>query len=157
MSLEKWEMLSYVVTVFGLPVAIIAYLLEKRKERENREDEVHQLLSDNYQEFLTTCLDNPDLHLFSAAETPGLTDEQREKMFIIFSMLVALFERAYVLMYEKGMSKAQSRRWAAWEDYMREWCRREDFRRALSTLLADEDPEFAAHIEHLAARDRGLQ
>jgi hypothetical protein len=44
------------------------------------------------------------------------------------------------------MSKAQSRRWTAWEDYMREWCRREDFRNALPELLPGEDEEFAAYL-----------
>ncbi len=35
MQLETWELLSYIVTVFGLPLAIFAYLLEQRKERDN--------------------------------------------------------------------------------------------------------------------------
>jgi hypothetical protein len=152
MKLETWELLSYVVTVFGLPAALLSYLFEKRRERELREDEVHQLLSDNYQEFLTICLENPDLQLFSAAETQGLSDEQQEKMFVIFSMLISLFERAYVMMYEKKMSRTQQRRWAAWEDYMREWYRRNDFRRALPTLLSGEDSEFVSYIEGLGSR-----
>jgi hypothetical protein len=38
MKLETWEMLSYVVTVFGLPLAIISFMFEQRKERENEEE-----------------------------------------------------------------------------------------------------------------------
>jgi hypothetical protein len=155
-SLETWELVSYVVTVIGFPAAIIAFLYEKRKERANEEDEVHQLLSDNYQEFLKTALENPDLRLFSTVGTPALTDEQRERMLIIFSMLVSLFERAYVLLYERKMSKTQARRWTAWEDYMKEWCRREDFRLSLAKLLPGEDAEFVAYIEDLASRRTGL-
>jgi hypothetical protein len=45
-------MLSYVVTVIGLPMAILVFIYEQRKERESEEDEVYQLLSDNYQDFL---------------------------------------------------------------------------------------------------------
>jgi hypothetical protein len=33
---------------------------------------------------------------------------------------------------------------------MREWCRRSDFRQALSELLEGEDPDFRAHIERIA-------
>ncbi len=66
MPLETWELMSYVVTVIGLPLAILVFLFEQRKERENEEEEVYQLLSDNYQEFLKVALDNPDLRLFSA-------------------------------------------------------------------------------------------
>lgn len=148
-DLETWELLSYVVTVIGLPVAIVAFLFQKRKDRETAEDEVHQLLADDYQEFLKTALENPDLQLFSTTETPK-TDEQRERMIIIFSILVSLFERAYILMYERRMSEIQARRWASWEDYMREWCRREDFRHSLPDLLPGEDKEFVMYIEKLA-------
>lgn len=157
MSLETWELISYVVTAIGLPGAIVVFLFEKKREREDREDEIHQNLSDNYQEFLRTALENPDLKLFSATETPALSDEQRERMLIMFSMLISLFERAYVLMHERRMSRTQSRRWAAWEDYMREWCQREDFRRSLPQLLPGEDEEFVDHLESLAARREGLR
>jgi hypothetical protein len=157
MSLEAWELISYVVTAIGLPGAIVVFLFEKKKERDDREDEIHQNLSDNYQEFLRTALENPDLKLFSTEETPALTDEQRERMLIIFSMLISLFERAYILMHERSMSRTQARRWASWEDYMREWCQREDFRLCLPKLLPGEDDEFVAYIESLAARREGTR
>ena len=152
MTLETWEKLSYVVTVVGLPVAILAFLWEKKRERAADEEEVYATLSDNYQEFLKTALEYPDLKLFSMEETPALTEEQRERMLIIFSMLVSLFERAYVLMYERRMSKDQQRRWASWEDYMREWGRREDFCRLLPELLQGEDKDFRAYIISLAQK-----
>jgi hypothetical protein len=151
-NLVDWELLSYVVTAIGLPVAIGVFLYEQKRERENEEEEVFQLVSDNYQDFLKVTLQNPDLRLFSAEETPSLSDEQRERMHIIFSMLVSLFERAYLLLFEPGMSSKQLRRWSSWEDYMREWCQREDFRSRLPILLRGEDPEFVAYIESLARR-----
>ncbi len=152
MNLETWELASYVVTVIGLPLAIFVFFFEQRKERENEEEEVYQLLSDNYQDFLRVALDNPDLRLFAEEQTPQLTDEQRERMFIIFSMLISLFERAYLLLYESDMKPKQARRWRSWEDYMSEWCDRADFRTALSGLLRGEDPEFAAYMQDLAAK-----
>ncbi|MDO8810756.1 MAG: hypothetical protein Q7J38_01840 [Gallionella sp.] len=152
-ALETWELLSYVVTVIGLPLAIAVFVFEQRRERDNEEEEVYQLLSDNYQEFLKIALENPDLRLFASEETPALSAEQRERMFIIFSMLVSLFERAYLLLYESGMTEKQSRRWRSWEDYMGEWCNRVDFRAALPALLRGEDPEFAAYIRNLAASE----
>ena len=152
MNVEDWELLSYVVTTIGLPVAIAVFLYEQKKERDNEEEEVFQLVSDNYQDFLKVALENPDLRLFSPEETPSLSDEQRERMHIIFSMLVSLFERAYLLLYEANMSSKQLRRWSSWDDYMREWCQREDFRSRLPVLLRGEDPEFVAYIESLARR-----
>ena len=149
--LASWELLSYIVTVIGLPLAIFVFLFEQRKERNNEEEEVYQLLSDNYQDFLKVALDHPDLRLFSSEETPALSQEQRERMFIIFSMLISLFERAFLLLYESSMSEKQKRRWRSWEDYMGEWCNRADFRSALPTLLRGEDPEFADYIQRLAS------
>lgn len=150
-ALETWELLSYVVTVVGLPLAIAVFIFEQRKERDNEEEEVYQLLSDNYQEFLRIALEHPDLRLFASEETSALTEEQRERMFIIFSMLISLFERAYLLLYEDDMKEKQLRRWRSWEDYMGEWCNRADFRASLPALLRGEDPEFADYIQKLAA------
>jgi hypothetical protein len=150
-SLETWELLSYIVTVIGLPLAIVVFLYEQRRERENEEEEVYQLLSDNYQDFLKVALDNPDLKLFSAGATESLSEEQRERQFIIFSMLVSLFERAYLLLYEDDMTPKQARRWHSWEDSMVEWCGRPDFRSSLPRLVHGEDPDFVRYLENVAA------
>lgn len=150
MDITTWELLSYIVTTIGLPLAIVVFLYEQKKERDNDEEEVYQLLSDNYQDFLRIALDNPDLRLFSAQEVPERTIEQRERMLIIFNMLISLFERAYLLLYEPKMAKKQLRRWLSWEDYMREWCQRKDFHALLPTLLVGEDEEFGAYIRKLA-------
>ncbi len=151
LSLETWELLSYMVTVIGLPLAIAVFIFEQRKERENEDEEVYQLLSDNYQDFLKIALANPDLKLFSMQESPALTEEQRERKLIIFNMLVSLFERAYLLLYEDNMPPKQLRRWRSWEDYMREWCLRADFRAALPELLHGEDPAFVEYFRGLMA------
>ena len=150
MSVETWELMSYVVTVVGLPLAILVFLYEQRRERENEEEEVYQLLSDNYQEFLRVALDNPDLRLFSSNGST-LNEEQQERRLIIFNMLISLFERAYLLLHEEDMSAKQARRWHSWEDYMHEWVRRPDFRATLPTLLHGEDPSFVRYVERLAA------
>jgi len=154
MGIETWELLSYVVTAIGLPLAIFVFLYEQKKERDNEEEEVYQLLSDNYQDFLMVALGNPDLRLFSAEQTANLSAEQRERMLIIFNMLISLFERAFLLLYEPKMSSKQLRRWLSWEDYMREWCRRKDFHAMLPELLEGEDPEFVEYIRVLDARTR---
>ena len=103
MNLATWELLSYVVTVVGLPQAIVEFLLQQRKR-------------------------------------------------VIFSMLISLFERAYMLLYNDNAPADKQRRWNSWEDYMREWCAREDFRDALDALLAGEDPDFCAYIRALAEK-----
>ena len=151
MNIETWELLSYVVTVVGLPLAIAVFVFQQSKERRNEENEVFELLSDNYQQFLRVVLDHPDLRLFSMSKTPEMSEEQHERMTIIFTMLVGLFERAYMLLYEPDLRGAALRRWGTWEDSMREWCAREDFRDMLPELLIGEDHDFCDYIRRLAA------
>ena len=45
---EILEMLSYLVTIVGLPLALLTFVLEQRKERQNEEEEIFQRLSDEY-------------------------------------------------------------------------------------------------------------
>jgi hypothetical protein len=152
---ETWEILSYVVTVIGLPLAIFVFIYEQRKERQNEEEEIFQRLSDEYREFLKLVLENADLQLLRR-EGGGtvLSGEQKERRLAIFGILISLFERAYLLVYEDDMDKRERRLWQSWEDYMREWLRRPDFRAALPELLQGEDPEFTDYIRRLADSER---
>lgn len=151
---ELIELGSYAVTIVGLPFAIYAYLLEQRKERENEDEEGWQRLSDAYNEFLKLVLENPDLKLRTTERAFDLDDEQLERKRVIFEMLISLFERAYILLYADRMPERQRRRWHSWDDYMREWCRREDFRSSLAELLRGEDEEFAGYIGRLAVEEQ---
>lgn len=152
--LEWCELCSYIVTIIGLPFAIIVFLIEQRKERQNEEEEIFQRLSDEYREFLKLVLDNADLQLVRKEKTQlELSDEQKERRFVIFGILISLFERAYLLVYEKDMDKQAQRLWQSWEDYMREWVRRADFRDALPQLLEGEDEDFTLYIRQLAEKE----
>lgn len=155
LNAETWEVASYVVTVIGLPLAIAIFFVQQRRERRNEEDEVYQLLSDAYNDFLRVVIDNPDLRLRSNTPTPDLSAEQQERMLVIFDMLISLLERAYLTAYGEMMTPAQQRRWNSWEDFMREWLRRDDFYYRLPQLLKGEDPEFAAYLQGLAEEERG--
>jgi len=153
--MEVFELFSYIVTVIGLPLAIVVFLFEQRKERENEEEEVYQMLSDAYIDFMKLVLDNPDLKLRSRSRAAvNLTDDQKERAMAMFEILVSLFERAYLLAYEDDMTDKQMRRWKTWEDFMREWCRRDDFRSLLPQLLQGEDAEFAGYIRRLADEEQ---
>ncbi len=148
---ETWELLSYVVTVVGLPFAIAVFLWERRRERQQEEEEVYQRLADEYTDFMKLVLENADLRLLQRAGPPcDLSGEQQERRFALFAVLTALFERAFLLVWEPVLNRQNTRLWRSWEDFMREWCRRADFRDALPELLQGEDPEFAAHIRAIA-------
>src|SRR5437870_263703 len=94
---DFWELTSFIVTSLGLPLAIFIFVYQQRKERDNEEAAVYQLLSDGYIDFLQLVIQNPDLKLRSQSSTPDLTEEQHERMLLIFDMLTSLFEQAYLL------------------------------------------------------------
>jgi hypothetical protein len=152
--LEQLEGLSYLVTIIGLPFAIWIFLAERRKQRLNDDEEVYLQLADDYEKFLKLVLDHPDLHLMTQGEQlPALTPDQLERRNVLFEILTSIFERAYILVYEDSMSGQIARLWSTWEDYMRAWCRRPDFREMLPKLLEGEDPDFQAHIRRIAAEE----
>jgi hypothetical protein len=150
---EFFELASFVVSDVAAPFAIYTFIDQQRKARENEEEAAYVSLSESYNRFLTLVLENPDLHLRTARHTLDLTADQQERVLVIFEMLVSLFERAYLLLYEPELSPKAARRWNSWTDYMHEWCRREDFRLLLPRMLEGEDPEFAAFLRALAAEE----
>jgi hypothetical protein len=154
MHFAGWlELASYAVTVIGLPFAVWVFWLERRKELENEEEEAYQHLADAYNDFLKTVLAHSDLQLRTASALPDPTPEQQERMLVIFDMLVGLFERAFLVAWKEDMEESEQRRWNSWDDYMREWCRREDFANALPGLLSGEDPAFQRYIERVVTEE----
>jgi hypothetical protein len=152
---DAWEFASFVVTALGLPVAILIFMWQEHKERDNEEEEAYQLLSNAYNDFLKVVLANPDLQLRTNEPLSDPTPEQNERMLVIFDMLMSLFERAYLVAYKTKMSDTEARRWNSWDDYMREWCRREDFHNALPLLLRGEDPQFQSYLRRISEEERG--
>lgn len=153
-ALQFWELLSYVVTVLGLPLALYAFWREMRAERENeqkeleqREDEIYVQLSQQYSAFLENVLAHPGLDLLNEQAQPkDLSAEQRARKAVYYEMLLALFERAYILLYEEGPNPAAGRRWGSWADFLADWLRRPDFRSYVLNNLEGEDPGFAAYV-----------
>ena len=145
------EGLSYVVTILGFPAAIFVFVYELRRSNVNEENEIHRELSAEYDSFLKLVLDNSDLLLLRPSPTPpALSAEQEERRDIIYRMLVSLFEKAYIILYDDKLSGDAKRRWLSWEDDMREWCRRDEFRSALPAMLEGEDDAFSRHILAIA-------
>ena len=52
-------------------------------------------------------IENADLRLRSPYPPADLSEEQQERKLALFAILVSLFERAYVLVYEERMSHQQ--------------------------------------------------
>lgn len=147
--LEKFELWSYVATIVGFPWLILTFWYERKKEGMNEQEELFLDLSREYDEFLKLVLNNSDLRLMSPQSNIVFDEEKTERRYIIFGILVSIFERAYLLVYEDDMDKQTARLWKSWEDYIKEWCSRKDFRASLDIHLVGEDPDFVKYMKSI--------
>ncbi|MBY0421801.1 MAG: hypothetical protein K2Q06_05815, partial [Parvularculaceae bacterium] len=119
-----------------------------------REDEIYVQLSQQYSAFLEAVLAHPELDVLEDGFAETLTPEQKRRQAIYYEMLLALFERAYILLYEETPSAAGGRRWGSWADFFAYWLKRPDFARYVANNLEGEDAAFVAFVrKKLAARE----
>jgi hypothetical protein len=144
--LQWFEFLSYVATVVGIPMALWAFTREEEKERQNEQEEIYDKLMAHYDGIIARLFEHPDI---DQHETPLDNPELRRQQKILYEMLVNLFERAFILLYGEH-DKAYRRMWNSWEDYMRHWVAKPNFREGLPELMLGEDKEFVAYMARLS-------
>ena len=144
----KWAaFLANVATCFGIPIAILVFLRERKQDRAQREMDTYKALSNTYSEHLRLCLDNPGL---SATECDAADTAERKQDLLMFSV-VNMLEAAYFL-YRDHNSMFRLSQWNGWNEYMKEWCRHPEFRRRWPDLVEMFDPPFVDHIKSLYAQ-----
>ncbi len=160
--MRLWEFLSYLVTVLGLPVAVVTIWRELRAERvneakeiEQREDEIYVALSQQYSSLLEAALAHPELDALDGSSSADLTPKQRRRQAICYEMLLALFERAFILLYEDAPTGQGGRRWGSWADFFSYWLKRPDFARYVENNLQGEDEAFVAFVRAQLAQRAG--
>jgi hypothetical protein len=148
-SFPEWmDLFSNMAIAIGAPFALATFVWQERKERLNEEEEIYDKLMEQYTEVQTKLFEHPEL---DQHDTPLINTEDSRRQRILYDMLVALFERAFILLYgEKNPS--YKRLWNSWNDYISLWAARPNFLRALPELMKGEDPEFVAFM----ARVTGL-
>lgn len=147
--IEFFELLSYIATVIGIPLAIVTFVYQERKERQNEQEEIYDKLMDHYAEIQEKLFEYPELDMHSE-ESPD--PETKRRQYILYEMLISVFERSYILLaVEKD--PAYQRMWNSWVDYIREWLNKPNFVAALPRLMKGEDPDFVAYIAKLSGLD----
>jgi hypothetical protein len=137
------ELLSFVAVIVGFPVALFQYRKKTLKEQADREYGTYNALDEKYLEFLAMCRDNPRLDIFDIPDDTAveLSDVERKQELVAFTMLVSIFERAF-LMYYDHYDLVRQRQWSGWHAYIRDYCRRENFRQAWLDIGEQFDTDF---------------
>ena len=147
--LEFWEMLSYVVTVLGLPAAIFLYFKDNSKERLAEQQEIDGQLKEEYNDILDNLIEHPALD----RHDKPLSGDQALQQARIYQKLIGCFETSFIRLYDRPERDLQ-RMWYSWQDIIDEWLRQPNFAQALPQLLVGEDENFAIYMEQrLEAKD----
>lgn len=142
------DILVKIAQLVGIPVGIVVYGLNKRRERLDREYGTYNALDEKYVEYLKLCLDNPDLDV---ADVPNermgpLTPDQQHRELVMFSILLSIMERAY-LMYQDKSDGIRRTQWEGWSAYVSDWSRRPNFARAAPALSQEFDRRFYEYLQ----------
>ena len=143
--LELMEFLSYVATVVGIPLAILMFMIQESKERQNEQEEIYDKLMEQYTVIQEKLFDHPELDVHDQVLE---NQEDARRQYILYQMVVSLFERSYILLASET-DPAYQRMWNSWVDYIREWVARPNFRSALPKLMEGEDKDFVAYMADL--------
>lgn len=146
--LEWMELGSYVATVFGIPLAILVFMHQERKERRIEQQEIYDKLMAHYTEIQDKLFEFPEIDLHDG--TLGNPEDAR-RQYILYEMVVSLFERSFILLH--GEDDPEYRRmWNSWKDYIKDWLNKPNFQDALPRLMQGEDPDFVAYMSKLSGK-----
>ena len=149
---DIFELASYIVVVLGVPIGLFQYYQSKVRERQERESRVFDAVSASYLDFQRTCLQYPYLDVFDIpdAAPATLTPAQQKEELIAFAILFSIFERAYLL-YVANQTPITEAQWQGWDQHMRGYFRRANFRRAWHTGDGSYDPRFNEYMRRIEA------
>jgi len=145
--LSYLDAISKIVIILGLPLAFIQYRVTKRKEKRDREYGTYNALDEKYLEFQNLCLQFPYLDVFDIPDKKpiDLSDEQKKEELILFTMLISIFERSYLL-YNDQRSSIKEKQWLGWDTYIKSFCKRSNFLSAWKISGQTFDKEFEQYM-----------
>lgn len=150
-TIKDWvELASAIVVLLGVPIGLYQYYRAKKKEQLDREYGTYNALDERFLEFQASCLENPQLDVFDLpdAAPQQLSPVQQKQEIILFTMLFAIFERAYLMYYDQA-TEIKERQWSGWQEYIQTFCQRPNFQRAWQVSGATFDRRFEEFMREL--------
>ncbi|MFO7887005.1 MAG: hypothetical protein R6U59_01705 [Eubacteriales bacterium] len=152
-----FEAISYLVVIGSIPTAVYSYYKAKKKEISDREYGTFDSLDDKFIEFQLICMEKPYLDIFDVPdENPiKLTSIQKKEELVAYSILFAIFERAFV-MYKERSFKDKSKQWDGWVEVMELYVQRDNFLNAWEKNGFGWDCEFQEFINSMIAKNKEI-
>ena len=121
---------TYIVSIIGVPVAIVLYARSLLAEKHAREWAIYEAVQEKYMNFLDTALSRPKVGVLWTEPDVlkgELSADERIDQDLLFNILTSIFERAF-LVYRRASSAQRKRQWAGWESFIEAYARRRNFR-----------------------------
>ena len=151
--IKDWlEAGALLATLLGIPIAIVVFWFERRRERLTREEDVYLRPNLQYIEYLKLCLEYPELDIYDLVTPTEPTPLNKKREWIAFTILASVMEQAFLLY--RNHPKQDNKQWKGWCDYMRWWMARPNFREAWHKNLSDQfDTDFIEFVNTLPPYD----
>lgn len=141
-NIKEWfELLSYSATIIGIPLAIYIFYKDKIKERKLKEKEALFTSHSLYVDYLKICLENPGLNIYNTSFSGCHLTPEEKKEIIIFEILFTYLESTF-LYYEDQSDKIKQKRWTGWVNYIKDFSKQENFRKAWELTSGQLDEDF---------------
>ncbi len=146
---EVLEIIANLATILGVPIAIIIFLREKRRDREENAIRAFETVDDKYSDFLELCSKYPHLHCYLYSDdTIELSEEERIQRINLYEILICVFERGFVF-YNNQPAKIKTIQWKGWNDYTGKWLEKESFKEAWNLVKATYDTDFVKFMDSI--------
>jgi hypothetical protein len=142
------QIVYYIALSIAGPLALVAYLTTRRKDRQEREYETYDELDTKFFEYQKLALQYYDLDMLDIPNNdPSLAfDKKRKQELVAFSILFSLFERAF-LMFNSQADKFKKKQWSGWKYFLNDFIRRESIRSAWQLSKETYDTDFQAFMD----------
>ena len=152
-AIQSWlDALAAIATFLGIPVAILVFWFERRRQNIERQQLVYLAPNQQYIEYLKLCFEHPDLDIYDLVSPGARTPRDVKREWIAFNILISIMEQAFLLY--RNHPDAENKQWAGWQDYMRWWRARRNFRQAWEVGLSSQfDADFVAFMNGLPPYD----
>jgi hypothetical protein len=142
------EIAYYAATIIGIPVGIVVFLVEKRRERISREVDAYLQTFDRYMTYLQDTLEHADQGCgeFRGDEPDLKNSGFSTRQITLFQILFMSMEQAYTV-YTYCHFTRKNHYWNIWMQYFEWWASREDFQRAWSLVDPWLHPELKTLIQ----------
>ncbi len=138
---EWFELLSYAATIIGIPLAIYIFYKDKIKARKLKEKEALFTSHSLYVDYLKICLENPEMNIYNTSFSGNHLTPEEKKEIIIFEILFTYLESTF-LYYVDQSDKVKLKRWTGWVNYIKDFSKQENFRKAWELTSGQWDEDF---------------